>query len=484
MFIISVRPLWTYVNNRTFFSWTGVRTNRDTRTRRSPGTQILLLSVDLIVAIQAANWDWKEFAAMTLDPGWNRDSASLAGIILGHTPITIAYLCAQHRRLYHYAVAVWVGHTTYSARLSEVLAFGGWGCYDLKEAAVRGRGVNEAGATAVSKGKPGKAGKAWAIVPGLVLCLAIAAVATLLGTRFPLIGGPIFSILLGLLAGNMITLPAVVSPGIRFASKKVLQAAIVVLGGSLSLGQVWRTGVDSLAVMLTTLGVALASAWLLGKGLRVSSNLTTLVGVGTGICGGSAIAAVAPIVQADDDEIAFSISTVFLFNVIAVLVFPLMGRLLGLDDSSFGLWAGTAINDTSAVVAAGYSYSQVAGEYATIVKLTRTTMIIPISIFLAFLAGRRKGQAKYDVKQVFPWFIIAFVAASVLNTTGVLGPVVPALLGQSGKLLIVVALAGVGLGADIAKMIKIGPRPILLGLAMWVLVAGTSLLVQALSGQL
>jgi uncharacterized membrane protein YadS len=155
-----------------------------------------------------------------------------------------------------------------------------------------------------------------------------------------------------------------------------------------------------------------------------------------------------------------------------------------MGDNSFGLWAGTAINDTSSVVAAGYSYSQQAGQYATIVKLTRTTMIIPITLILALWQGKKSGQTKYDLVRVFPWFIIFFAVASLLNTLGILGSVLPSLLGMIGKFLIVVALAGVGLGASLRKMISIGPKPIMLGLIVWVLVASTSLLVQSLTGQL
>lgn len=321
-------------------------------------------------------------------------------------------------------------------------------------------------------------------LPGVALCLLIAVLASFLGDQFPIIGGPVFSIVLGIVIGNLVCLPAVTKPGITFSSKKVLQTAIVALGGSLSLGQVWQTGVESLSVMLTTLAVSLVGAWLLGKSLGVSGRLTTLVGVGTGICGGSAIAAVAPIIKADDDEIAFSLSTVFMFNVIAVVVFPLLGHMMGLDQHSFGLWAGTAVNDTSSVVAAGYSYGQLAGQYATIVKLARTTMIIPITLALALLEGKRSGKTNYDLVRVFPWFIVLFALASLLNTVGWLGVVLPSLLGKAGKFLIVVALAGVGLGGSVRKMISIGPKPIFLGLVVWVLVAVTSLVMQMLTGQL
>ena len=207
--------------------------------------------------------------------------------------------------------------------------------------------------------------------------------------------------------------------------------------------------------------------------------------LGTGICGGSAIVAVAPIVEAEDGEIAFAISTVFLFNVVAVLLFPLLGRLLHMTDTGFGLWAGTAINDTSSVVAAGYSFSQAAGTYATITKLARTTMIVPVALGFAFARTRSCGASGQPVclRQIFPWFILAFLAAAVLNSVGAFGHVLPAHLSDAGRLLICVALAGVGLGTNLRHLVQTGPRPILLGLLIWAGVAFTSLGLQMLLRQ-
>jgi uncharacterized integral membrane protein (TIGR00698 family) len=323
------------------------------------------------------------------------------------------------------------------------------------------------------------------LLPGITLCSAIACVGILLGRLLPIVGGPVFAILLGIAVGNLIHKPSSATrPGITFCSKKLLQAAIVVLGGSLSLIQVIRTGQDSLGVMLVSLTAALAGAWIIGKCLGVKNKLAALVGVGTGICGGSAIAAVAPVIDADDDEIAFSISTIFLFNVVAVVIFPLFGHLMHLNDQGFGLWAGTAINDTSSVVAAGYSYSKAAGDYAAITKLARTTMIIPISLLFALLVKkRRSGEGAYNLGKVFPWFVLWFLVASLLNTTGVLGSSIPPLAGMLSKYLIVVALAGVGLGANLAKMVKTGHKPIILGLAVWAVVALSSLGMQVLLRQ-
>src|SRR5690606_79061 len=196
----------------------------------------------------------------------------------------------------------------------------------------------------------------------------------------------------GIAVRNVIGVGPVFKPGLQFASKQVLQWSIIALGFGLSIQQVAKTGMESLWVTMVTIIVAFASAYLLGKWLGIPSKLKTLIGVGTAICGGSAIAAVTPIIKPEEHETAFAISTIFLFNVVAVLVFPAMGHWLNMSDAGFGMWAGTAINDTSSVVAAGYSYSTAAGDYATIVKLTRATLIIPICLVLSVRVAWREKK--------------------------------------------------------------------------------------------
>jgi uncharacterized integral membrane protein (TIGR00698 family) len=324
-------------------------------------------------------------------------------------------------------------------------------------------------------------------LPGLVLTLVIAIAAYLLGQHFRLVGGPVIGIMLGIVVANVISLPTRVRPGILFASKQVLQWSIIALGFGLSLDQVAKTGLQSLSVTLVTMSVAFVAAWALGRWLRVHDDLKILIGVGTAICGGSAIAAVTPIIKPDEHDTAFAISTIFLFNVVAVLLFPLLGHLLHLSDLGFGLWAGTAINDTSSVVAAGYSYSSAAGDYATIVKLTRATLIIPICLILAFaVAAREKknGAADFSLRRIFPWFILWFLVASALRTAGLVPAAILPLLHDAAEFLIIVALTAIGLSANLRRMIASGARPILLGLGVWAAVSVSSLAVQLLIGQL
>lgn len=324
------------------------------------------------------------------------------------------------------------------------------------------------------------------LLPGLLLSLLLAALAFALGRALPLVGGAVLGIVLGLLVRNALALPASTAPGIRFSAKYLLQAAVVLLGFGLDLRVVVHTGLSSLAVTLVTLAVAFLTAWGLARLLKVHHVLGTLIGVGTAICGGSAIAAVAPILRPDEHDTALAMSTIFLFNLLAVLLFPPLGHLLGLSDAGFGLWAGTAINDTSSVVAAGYHYSQAAGDIATVVKLARATLIIPTCLVLAgWQVWRAHGRAdsRPDLRGIVPWFIVGFLAASALRSAGLVPAGLLAPLHLAAAFLIVLALTAVGLSADLRRMAATGARPLLLGLGTWFAVAASSLLVQVLLQQ-
>ena len=317
---------------------------------------------------------------------------------------------------------------------------------------------------------------------GLLFALAIAAIATYLGSLLPIIGAPIFAIIIGITINNSVGKPENTLKGLTFTSKKVLQWAIILLGCGLNFNQILKVGMDSLSVMIFTIAAAFGSAYFFGKLMGIPYKLKSLISVGTAICGGSAIAAVSPIIEADELEIAYSISTIFLFNIVAVLIFPPLGHLLGLTDKAFGLWAGTAVNDTSSVVAAGYAFSNVAGAYATIVKLTRTTMIIPIClIFSVVTLIQKKKEASannnlsFNFKKIFPWFILYFLIASLLNTAGLFPPKLVHYITNLSKFMITAALAAIGLSADFRKMLKTGVKPIILGLIVWFSVAVTAL---------
>ncbi|QNE20478.1 putative sulfate exporter family transporter [Kribbella qitaiheensis] len=363
-------------------------------------------------------------------------------------------------------------------------------------------------------------------LPGAGVVLVLAAVAVPLGRLVPVVGGPVFGILLGVLAG--VALPVLRSermrPGYDFASKNLLQLSIVVLGTGLSLQQVVRVGGSSLPVMLGTLTVALGGAWVFGRLLGVRGDTQTLIGVGTAICGGSAIAAATAAIGAKRSSVAYALATIFTFNVVAVLAFPPLGHLLGLSPEAFGLWAGTAINDTSSVVAAGYAYSQSAGDQALVVKLTRSLTLVPIVLTLVLLKSRRDARtadaaavaptspqgavvdgraAATEVegagaavgaagaqRRTLPWrklvplFLVGFIAAAGLRSAGLVPDSWQSGLSLTGTFLITCALAAIGLSLRPAELRAAGLRPLLLGAILWVAVATTSLLLQLLTNTL
>lgn len=345
---------------------------------------------------------------------------------------------------------------------------------------------------------------------GILLCLIIAVPAWLLGKALPIIGGPVFGILFGMII-TLIRKPETFQTGIKFTSKKILQYSIILLGFEMNLFNVIRVGGQSLMVMLFTLTASFLTAYFVGRAMKVEGKTTTLIGVGTCICGGSAIAATAPVIQADDEEVAQAISTIFLFNIIAVFIFPPLGHLLGMTDTGFGMWAGTAINDTSSVVAAGASWSSAAGNntalaFATIVKLTRTLMIVPITLVLAIYTTRKAvaqnqrqelaaGEAEvsyspasvsgnYSIARIFPWFVLGFVLTAVINTFVPLPSGLPEVLVSIGKFMIVMAMTAIGLNTDLKKLLTNGLKPIGLGLCCWFAVAVVSLLVQHFIGMI
>lgn len=316
--------------------------------------------------------------------------------------------------------------------------------------------------------------------PGTALAALIAYPAWLLGQKLPLVGSPVLGIVFGMLLAFAVR-PKAVESGIAFTSKNLLQYSIVLLGFNMNLYQVLRVGSQTLVLIVFTLTATFLAAYYVGKWLKVDRNASILIGVGTAICGGSAIAATSPVIRASDEDMARSISTIFLFNVAAAFLFPALGHGLGMTDYEFGLWAGTAINDTSAVVAAGYTYSNTAGDLAVIVKLTRTLMIIPVTLFLAFSTSRRQTGAagtRYSFSAIFPWFIIGFVAASMLNTFVTLDAGMKSILTTCGKYMIVMAMAAVGLNTNLIKLVKSGWRPLMLGGICWVVLLATSLSVQ------
>jgi uncharacterized integral membrane protein (TIGR00698 family) len=333
---------------------------------------------------------------------------------------------------------------------------------------------------------------------GITVCLIIAIPAWYLGKFLPLVGGPVFSILIGMLLATIIKDREKIKDGISFTSKKVLQYAVILLGFGMNLSVIVAIGLQSLPIIITTILTSLLIAYVLFKTMKMPTNISVLVGVGSSICGGSAIAATAPVIDASDEEIAQSISVIFLFNVIAALIFPTLGGLLGLSDYGFGLFAGTAVNDTSSVTAAAAAWDAIHGsnalDTATVVKLTRTLAIIPITLILSLYRIKKNrtesntgdtSKKSVSIARIFPFFILYFVAASIITTicvsVGVPNEVFTPLKTLS-KFFIVMAMAAIGLNTNVVKLIKSGGKPIFVGLCCWIGIAVVSLIMQQALG--
>lgn len=324
--------------------------------------------------------------------------------------------------------------------------------------------------------------------PGVGLCLLIAAVSLVLGHFLPVVGSALPAVFIGFVIAAIRRPGTAVLPGVGFSSKMLLQVGVTLLGTQLSLRDVAEVGVESLPVMLSSLTVCLLGAIWIGRALGIAARLRTLIGVGTGICGGSAIAAVAPVIGAASGEIAYAISTIFVFNIIAAVVFPILGHLMGLDAHTFGLLAGTAVNDTSSVVAAASAFAASALGFAVIVKLVRTLMIVPVSIGLSLLEARRSGASARDLlrkpNRLVPWFLLGFLLTTVANSVGWVSPVVQAAGLTVSTTLIAAALAGIGLSTNISAVRTAGWRPLILGGILSILVTGTAVAALFVTGYL
>ncbi len=299
--------------------------------------------------------------------------------------------------------------------------------------------------------------------PGFALALVIALLAKGIEALLPfdVIGASVIAMFIGMLINGYRKPGKTTAPGVKFTAKKILKFAIILLGASLNVTTILNVGRMSLTVMLFTLLTCFGGGYFIGRALGLDWKLSNLISAGTGICGGSAIAA-----------------------------FPIMGRAMGLSDMAYGLWAGTAVNDTSSVVAAGYAFSEGAGDFATMVKLTRTLAIIPTVVVFSFVSMHLKkkeaaasgGAVQIRWRSVFPWFILGFLAMAVLSSVGVIPAATAAALKKVSKFLMVTALAAVGLNTSFAEMKKSGAAPMVHGFLISALVVLVALAVEYFMG--
>ena len=332
---------------------------------------------------------------------------------------------------------------------------------------------------------------------GILICTLIAVPSWILGSLYPVAGGPVIAIISGMLLAMLIKDRSRYEAGLKFTSKKILQYAVILLGFGLNLNVILETGMQSLPIILMTITASLLTAYMLQKVLKIPPKISTLVGVGSSICGGSAIAAAAPVIDADDEEIAQAISVIFFFNVIAAIIFPNLGALIGFSQTSgeaFGIFAGTAVNDTSSVTAAAstwdsmYSLGSQTLDKAVTVKLTRTLAIIPVTMALAFMRSRKEARddvGGFSLSKVFPFFILYFLGASVITTIAVAFGVPASAFSpikEVSKFFIILAMAAIGMNTDIVRLIRTGGKPLVMGFACWSGIAAVSLIMQKIMG--
>lgn len=331
------------------------------------------------------------------------------------------------------------------------------------------------------------------VFPGILLSVSVALLACCIESLLPIhvIGAAVIAMFIGMFINHYIKNTKIFAAGLKFTSKKILKFAIILLGLSLNITTILHVGKMSLTVMIFTLLTCFGGGYFIGRALGLNWKLSNLISAGTGICGGSAIAAIAPTIDASDNDIAYAMSATFLFDMAMIVLFPIMGRALGMTDQAFGIWAGTAVNDTSSVVATGYAFSEGAGDFATMVKLTRTLAIIPTVITFALVQLRLKRKeamansgngaelkANFSIKKLFPWFILGFLAMSVVASIVSVPYEIVSGTKALSKFLMVCALAAIGLNTSFSSMKKAGIRPMIHGFIISALVVIVALLVE------
>ena len=369
----------------------------------------------------------------------------------------------------------------------------------------------------VTKAKGAGLASQWApLAPGYAMAAGVVLLAFLIhrlpflpftvhgdtGVRHP-VSTVIIALIVGLLLRNSLPLPSSLKVGCKSAVKKIIPVSIVLMGAGLNLATLASVGWKVILIIMVCIAIALAGGYYLGRLMGLNWKTALLLGTGTGICGNSAIVAVAPLIDADDDDLVLSVGAVNLLGLVAMLVWPMVGGLLGLSSEMFGVWAGTSIHAVPQVVAAGFAYGPDAGTLATLVKLVRVTMLAPLVFVLAMLyAKHHRGDSGSDsaitvrYARLVPWFVWGFAGFAILNTLGLLPTLefnVSGLLNGSGvveraqvsrvafltgmgKVLLALAMAAIGLEVNLRVLAGVGRRAVGAGLAATLALGGGSLL--------
>lgn len=314
-------------------------------------------------------------------------------------------------------------------------------------------------------------------LPGLLLAVAVAG-ASMASARFvpAIIGSVLLAVLLGLLIGNLITLPATTGPGLGVASNRVLRLGVILLGARLTFADVAAIGGPAVGVVVITMTTTFASVALVSRIVGVPPRLATLIGVGTAVCGNSAIVATAPIISAEEREISFAVATITIFGTASLLIFPVVATTIDMSDQVFGIWAGLAINDTSQVVAAGAAYSDEALEVATVVKLVRNALMAPLILVIAWWSARSSATTdnpavRGSTRKAFPLFLLGFLGLAGARSLGILSDEMAAASGTAATALITIAIAAIGLQTRLGELRKVGIQPFLVGFGAAIVLA-------------
>ena len=334
--------------------------------------------------------------------------------------------------------------------------------------------------------------KIYNIAPGLLLSAGVAIVAMFISSFIPgdIIGATVMALLVGMSLNFMLNRYKTFNVGVSYTAKTLLRIGIVLMGVNMNFSEVLSVGKYSLFVMIFTMATAFGAGNLIGKLFGMNWKLTNLLSVSTAICGGSAVAAVGPVIKAKNEDIAYAISSTFIFDILTVVVIPWIGIALGMSNAGYGLWVGTAVNDTSSVVAAGYAFSDFAGNTAVIVKLTRTLFIIPYVLIFSVITERleaksegKNGRVSVNLKKIFPYFIILFLVVVALRSTGAIPTTLIPSLSKTSKFCMVMALSAIGLKTSFRDIKNIGFKPMILGFIVDTLVVFVSIGVQIATGR-
>lgn len=325
---------------------------------------------------------------------------------------------------------------------------------------------------------------------GFLFTLALAAFSIGISRLIPgdIIGSSVLALVLGMILHPVLEKIPQTSAGVKFVSTKILKLGIILMGITLSFSQVLMVGKYALLLMVFTFLTAFGGGRILGRIFKVNWKLSSLLSASTAICGGTAVATLGPAIEADDRDIAYAISATFLFDILTVIIFPWIGHMIGLSDTSYGLWVGTAVNDTSSVVAAGYGFSEIAGSFAVIVKLTRTLFIVPVVLIFSYIHTRSKVQSvqtnefdkKVNILSIFPWFILLFLVMVAVKSTGLLPINIVTGISSMSKIFMVMALGAIGIKTSLQEVKGIGWKPMILGVCIDTSVVFVALGAQAL----